>query len=52
MSVGSPGGTSLGVALRIRARTRTPAQFDDKQSSLDEEEDMDTMTESALDIKQ
>ena len=51
MSLGLPAGTNLGVALRIRARTATPTQFDDKQSSLDEEEDMDATTEGTVDAQ-
>ena len=52
MSIGSPAGTSLGIALRIRTRALTPTQFKDKESSLDQEEDMDATTESALDAQQ
>ena len=51
MSLGLLAGTNLGMALRIRARSATPTQFDEKQSSSDEEEDMDTMTESAVDTQ-
>ena len=49
MSIGSPAGTSLGVTLKIRARVPTPAQLEDKQSSSEEEEDMDATTESTQD---
>ena len=49
MSIGLPVGTSLGVTLKIRARVSTPAQFEDKQSSSEEEEDMDATTESTQD---
>ena len=52
MSIGLPAGTSLGIALRVRARPPTPAQFADKESSLDEEEDMDATTKSAMDAQQ
>ena len=48
MSLGSPAGTNLGMALRIRARVPTPTQFDNKQTLSDEEEDMDATTESAV----
>ena len=30
MSIGSPAGTSLGVALRIKAKASTPTQFEDR----------------------
>ena len=35
MSIGLPAGTSLGIALRVRARPPTPAQFEDKESAVD-----------------
>ena len=47
MSIGSPASTRMGIALRIKARVPTPTQFGNRQSSSEEEEDMDTTAESA-----
>ena len=52
MSIGSPAGMSVGVALKIKARGPMPAQFKDKESSSDEEEEMEANTESARDAKE
>ena len=58
MSLGSPAvSSSIGIALRIRAPAATPAPFDRKEDSSDEEdgnqsddeEEMDAMTERAKD---
>ena len=54
MSIGSPADISMGVALKLKARALTPAQFEDKESSSseEEEEDIDAPTKSAQDTQQ